>query len=68
MRLASRLARMEKTAAERRPACPCPWVIVVPPAQRDAAPPACPRCGKAWRVIVMDEDPSEVPYAAPRAA
>lgn len=72
MRFTTRLSRLEKIAAERRPPCPCQWVHIVTPAQRDTYPRACPRCRRPWHLIVLDEDPfgdaPEVNHAAPRAA
>ncbi len=59
MRLQSRLAKMEKVAAERRPPCPCQWVHIVTPEQRDTYPRACPRCRKPRRIVVLDREAME---------
>ena len=56
MRLQSRLAKMEKVNAERRPPCPCPRVKVVSPEDLAATPRACSRCGKGWKIIVLPRE------------
>lgn len=55
MRIETRLAKLEKVSAERRPACPCPWVKLVHPDDVGRVPGACPACGKEWRRIIIDE-------------